>query len=93
MPKIRNGLVSTVIKRSLVISRHKTSVSVEDKVWAALKHIADSQNKTLFKLADEVDKERIKKGHTNLSSALRMHALDWMAEKAGLSEITMEVAR
>jgi predicted DNA-binding ribbon-helix-helix protein len=31
---------STVIKRSVVINGHKTSVSVEDHFWAALKEIA-----------------------------------------------------
>jgi predicted DNA-binding ribbon-helix-helix protein len=34
------GMKSTVIKRSVVINGHKTSVSVEDHFWAALKEIA-----------------------------------------------------
>jgi predicted DNA-binding ribbon-helix-helix protein len=38
---------SPVIKRSIVIAGHKTSVSLEDAFWGALKEIATGLNKTL----------------------------------------------
>jgi hypothetical protein len=42
---------SAVIKRSVVIAGHKTSVSIEDEFWDAMKEIAKHRNMTLSKLA------------------------------------------
>ena len=41
---------SPVIKRSIVIAGHKTSVSLEDAFWKGLKEIADDRNVTLSDL-------------------------------------------
>ena len=38
---------SPVVKRSVVIAGHKTSVSLEDAFWTALKEIAVGRNRTL----------------------------------------------
>jgi predicted DNA-binding ribbon-helix-helix protein len=38
---------SSVIKRSIVIAGHKTSVSIEDKFWDSLKEIASERGMTL----------------------------------------------
>jgi predicted DNA-binding ribbon-helix-helix protein len=35
--------VSAVLKRSIVIAGHKTSVSIEDAFWDSLKEIADER--------------------------------------------------
>ena len=37
---------SPVIKRSIVIAGHKTSVSIEDAFWNALKEIAQARRRT-----------------------------------------------
>lgn len=60
-------------KRSLSIAGHRTSVSLEDGFWDALKQIAANQDRSVTALIAEVDLAR---GETNLSSALRLHALD-----------------
>jgi len=60
---------STVIKRSVVINGHKTSVSVEDQFWAALKEIAAERQVSLSELIAVVAHDRGEVG--NLSSALR----------------------
>ncbi len=60
---------STVIKRSVVINGHKTSISVEDQFWAALKEIAAERQLSMSELIAVVDHDRGKVG--NLSSALR----------------------
>jgi predicted DNA-binding ribbon-helix-helix protein len=65
---------SLVIKRSIVVAGHKTSVSLEDAFWAGLKEIAAKRDRTLSELASEVDDQR---QHTNLSSALRLLVLDF----------------
>jgi predicted DNA-binding ribbon-helix-helix protein len=65
---------SPVIKRSIVIAGHKTSVSLEDAFWKGLKEIASSRNLTLSQIASTVDSNR---AHGNLSSALRLFVLDY----------------
>jgi len=64
---------SPVIKRSIVIAGHKTSVSLEDAFWRALKEIATGCDKTLSDLVAEID---IGRPHGNLSSAIRLFVLN-----------------
>ena len=63
---------SPIVKRSVVIKGHKTSISIEDQFWAALKSIAAERNLTLSQLVSTVDDSR-KSG--NLSSVLRVFVL------------------
>jgi predicted DNA-binding ribbon-helix-helix protein len=71
---IRGGetVKSSVLKRSIVIAGHKTSVSLEDKFWDSLKEIAGERNMTLQELVATIDADR---QHTNLSSAIRLFVL------------------
>ncbi len=64
---------SPVVKRSVVISTHKTSVSLEDDFWVGVKEIANQRNVTLASLVEEIDKER---NGGNLSSAIRLFVLN-----------------
>jgi predicted DNA-binding ribbon-helix-helix protein len=64
---------SSIVKRSVVIAGHKTSVSLEDAFWSGLKEIARAQQATLSKTVAEIDKAR-QRG--NLSSAIRLFVLD-----------------
>jgi predicted DNA-binding ribbon-helix-helix protein len=64
---------SPVIKGSIVIAGHKTSVSLEDAFRAALKEIAIGRNKTLSDLVAEID---IGRPQGNLSLAIRLFVLD-----------------
>lgn len=64
---------SPVVKRSIVIAGHKTSVSLEDAFWAALKDIATERDLTLSDLVALIDTDR---KHGNLSSAIRIFVLD-----------------
>ena len=70
---------SLVVKRSIVVGGHKTSVSLEDAFWSGLKEIADRRVTTLSELVGAIDKER---QHTNLSSALRLFVLDFYRSRA-----------
>ena len=58
---------SLVVKRSIVRAGHKTSVSLEDEFWNALKDIAGDRHVTLSELVGGIDAQR---QHGNLSSAL-----------------------
>jgi predicted DNA-binding ribbon-helix-helix protein len=64
---------SPVVKRSIVIAGHKTSVSLEDAFWKCLKEIAGGRDMTLSDLVATIDTER-RQG--NLSSAIRLFVLD-----------------
>jgi predicted DNA-binding ribbon-helix-helix protein len=64
---------SGVIKRSIVIAGHKTSVSLEDEFWVGLKEIAAARGITLSDLVASIDTGR---QHGNLSSAIRLFVLD-----------------
>jgi predicted DNA-binding ribbon-helix-helix protein len=63
---------SSIIKRSIVIAAHKTSVSVEDDFWEALHKIAEQRHETLSHLIASIDADR---QHANLSSAIRLYVL------------------
>ena len=65
---------SPVVKRSIVITGHKTSVSLEDKFWVSLKGIAAERSQTLSDLVQSIDTER---QHGNLSSGIRLFVLDY----------------
>jgi predicted DNA-binding ribbon-helix-helix protein len=65
---------SPVVKRSIVIAGHKTSVSLEDAFWTGLKDIAAGRGMTLSDLVATIDTER---QHGNLSSAIRLFVLDF----------------
>lgn len=62
-----------VVKHSIVIAGHRTSVSLEDAFWRALKGIAAKDGVSLAGLVARVDAER---GEANLSSALRVFVLE-----------------
>jgi len=64
---------SLVVKRSIVLDGHKTSVSLEDAFWTELKEIAHFQRVTLSKLVAGIDGTR---KQNNLSSAIRVFVLE-----------------
>ena len=64
---------SPVVKRSIVLAGHKTSVSLEDAFWKGLKEIAGGRHMTLSDLVGAIDAQR---QHGNLSSALRLFVLN-----------------
>ena len=63
---------SSIVKRSVVIGGHKTSVSLEEPFWTDLKQIAHAQHVTLSELVAEIDGTR---EQGNLSSAIRLFVL------------------
>ena len=76
---------STVVKRSIVIDGHKTSISLEDAFWSDLKEIAHVQGATLSTLVAEIDKTR---KQSNLSSAIRLFVLDQIRNGTRLDQST-----
>lgn len=63
-------------KHSATLHGHRTSFSLEEPFWLELKTIADTRKIALAQLIAEVDDGRL--ADSNLSSALRVHVLDWI---------------
>jgi predicted DNA-binding ribbon-helix-helix protein len=64
---------SPIIKRSVAIGGRKSSVSLEDAFWNALREIATAQGTAVGTLVSTIDGDR---RHNNLSSAIRLFVLD-----------------
>jgi predicted DNA-binding ribbon-helix-helix protein len=62
----------SILKRSIVIAGHKTSVSLEGEFWDSLKEIARERGMTVAELVAAIDANR---QHANLSSAIRLFVL------------------
>ncbi|MGY8683345.1 ribbon-helix-helix domain-containing protein [Bradyrhizobium sp. UFLA05-153] len=75
---------SPVVKRSIVVGGHKTSVSLEEAFWTAMKEIAYRRSMTLSDLVGEIDRNR---QQGNLSSAIRLFVLDYFKNRAAAYEI------
>jgi predicted DNA-binding ribbon-helix-helix protein len=61
-----------VVKRSVSIAGHRTSVSLEEPFWDALRLLAERRGISVQTLIGRIDAER---GEQNLSSAIRVHVL------------------
>ncbi|MBQ8105075.1 MULTISPECIES: ribbon-helix-helix domain-containing protein [unclassified Afipia] len=70
---------SPVVKRSIVVAGHKTSVSLEEAFWNGMKEIASVRSLTLSELVGEIDGGR---QQGNLSSAIRLFVLDYFRSRA-----------
>ncbi len=57
---------SPVVKRSIVVGGHKTSVSLEEAFWNSMKEISHERSVALSELVGEIDTNR---NQGNLSSA------------------------
>lgn len=63
---------SVIVKRSVILEGHKTSVSLENEFWEGLREIAEQQKSNLSSMVRQVDRDRSK---GNLSSAIRVFVL------------------
>ena len=63
--------MTDIVKRSVVIAGHRTSVSLEPAFWDALKELAQRRALSINKQIAEIDRDRA----GNLSSAIRVYVL------------------
>lgn len=68
------GRKSAIVKRSIELHGHKTSVSLEDQFWDGLRDIAERTRTPLPMLLQTIDAQR---GYANLSSAIRVYVLEY----------------
>ena len=62
-----------LIKKSITIKKHRTSISLEEQFWDALKVIAIQRNSTLDKIIADIDLNR----NTSLASSTRVFILQY----------------
>lgn len=65
---------STLRKHSITLAGHRTSVTLEDVFWVALKEIAAERGQTLSGLVEAIDAGRT----SGLSSALRVYVVRYL---------------
>jgi predicted DNA-binding ribbon-helix-helix protein len=68
---------SLIVKRSVIVGRHKTSISLEEPFWRGLKDIACSRKQPVTAVIGCIDAERT---FGNLSSAVRLFVLSHYQE-------------
>lgn len=74
MPRSQPPMDTRVRKRSVVIGGHKTSVSLEEAFWSAIREIAIERGESMSAMIEQIDSE---KQQSNLSSAIRLFVLDY----------------
>ena len=77
---------SGIVKRSVTIAGHSTSISLEEPFWRGLSYIAGTEGVSVAALLRRIDARRAGGGEAkrNLSSAIRLFVLDWLASRAGI---------
>jgi predicted DNA-binding ribbon-helix-helix protein len=75
----RAAMKSLILKRSIMIAGQKTSVSLEDEFWQALKQIAAGLDIKMAELVHQIGQQR---EYGNLSSALRLYVLEHYLSRA-----------
>jgi len=67
-----NSGPSKIVKHSVTLYKHRTSVSLENIFWGGLRTLAKIEEKSLNGLISEIDEART----GNLSSALRIYVME-----------------
>jgi len=78
--RMKRDLKSVVIKRSIILDGHKTSVSLENEFWDGLREIVDAKKTTVSILVGQIDRER---DNCNLSSAIRIYVFNYFRHRGG----------
>jgi predicted DNA-binding ribbon-helix-helix protein len=73
---------STIVKHSVMVAGHKTSVSMEDEFWDGLRKIAEDRHTSRADLIASIDAARHK---GNLSSAIRLFVLGVFRDRSTAS--------
>jgi predicted DNA-binding ribbon-helix-helix protein len=79
---------SLVIKRSVVLAGHKTSVSLEDAFWRSVKELAAARGVSLSVLLTAIESEH---HHSNLSSGIRLFVLNHYRGQSNISDMVRSI--
>jgi predicted DNA-binding ribbon-helix-helix protein len=67
--------MSYIIKKSITISGHRTSISLEAPFWEALHEVATFENISVPKLVQLIEKQMMDENQSNLSSFIKVYLL------------------
>jgi predicted DNA-binding ribbon-helix-helix protein len=70
---------SSITKHSIVISGHKTSVTLEAEFWKSVHEIAETRGESLSQLITSIDEDR---QFANLSSSIRLFVLRFYRDQS-----------
>lgn len=76
---------SKIIKRSVVIAGHATSISLESEFWEVLRELAAVDGLSVAALIRQIDKNLPPSEHRNLSSAIRIYILKRIQQRIMLN--------
>ena len=79
MPRSQLPMDTRVRKRSVVIGGHKTSVSLEEAFWSAIREITIERGMSMSAMIEQIDSA---KQQSNLSSAIRLFVLEYYRARA-----------
>jgi predicted DNA-binding ribbon-helix-helix protein len=74
---------SRPVKRSFTIAGHRTSISLENAFWEALRDIATAEERSLASIVAEIDKNRANAG---LSGAVRIWVLAYYRRQSSTED-------
>jgi predicted DNA-binding ribbon-helix-helix protein len=80
---------SPIGKHTVVVKKRKTSITLEDDFWQALREIAELRRVSLSRLISSIDADR---EFANLSSAIRLFVLRFFKEQQARRHPTLEAA-
>ena len=75
------------LKRSIVLIGKKTSVSLEQEFWEALREIASAQKAKLSTLVGHIDQGQ---NGNNLSSAIRVFVFNYLREQLASAQVSAQ---
>jgi predicted DNA-binding ribbon-helix-helix protein len=68
-----SAVTRNLLRRSIRLSGHVTSIALEPEFWTILELMADQRGQSLTQLIDSIDRSR----NRPLASALRLSILDY----------------
>ena len=72
-PEVPKLEPAPIVKRSVVVAGHRTSISMEEPFWRAAKDLAAADGVSMSSLLAQIDRNR--PPGASLSSAVRLHVL------------------
>lgn len=65
-----------LVKRSVTLAGHRTSISLEAAFWTRLRRLAEARGRSVNAVVAEIDAARTASGGGSLSGALRVWVLE-----------------
>ncbi len=74
-------MTKAIVKYSIALQGHRTSISLEPEFWSELKRIAVLRGESINNIVGQIDNSR----RGNLSSAIRVFVLEEVTEKLNIN--------